>query len=274
MLRVLAVDDEVPALEELAYLLRRDPRVGRVDVANDAAQALRGLGHSHQADERLDAVFLDIRMPGLDGLDFARLIAGFSEPPQVVFVTAYDDFAVQAFDLRAVDYLLKPVRTERLADTVHRLVATRCAGRASASPGTARAADDDVSIPIDVGGRTRFVPRAQVRYVQARGDYVRLHTESGNYLVRMSLATLAHRWDAAGFIRIHRSILVSIRHVHELRVESGRTVIDVADTTLPVSRRHTPEVRNRLVRPFYQGVVSAGVVAEYGPDDPWAKMPG
>ncbi|RFU39086.1 response regulator, partial [Actinomadura logoneensis] len=121
MLRVLAVDDEVPALEELSYLLREDPRVGWVGGAGDAASALRDLSRMLTAGERLDAVFLDIRMPGLDGLDFTRLLAGFAAPPAVVFVTAHDDCAVAAYELGALDYLLKPVRRERLAEAVRRV---------------------------------------------------------------------------------------------------------------------------------------------------------
>lgn len=258
MLRVLVVDDEQPALEDLAYLLRGDARIEHVSAVGDAAAALRDLGHAHHGGERIDAVFLDIRMPGLDGLDLARLISGFSDPPQVVFVTAYDDFAVQAFDLRAVDYLLKPVRVRRLTETIDRLVARRAeqaAPRPQPEPEPA-AEPGDEAIPVDLGGRTRFVPRSQVQYAEAHGDYVRLHTEGESYLVRMSLATLAHRWLDAGFIRIHRSILVSGRHVHELRMEGSRTVVDIGGSTLPVSRRHAREVRERLVRPFYRGGTS------------------
>jgi len=96
MLRVLAVDDEVPALEELVYLLREDPRIERVTGACDAAAALRNLSRMLVAGDRLDAVFLDIRMPGLDGLDFTRLLSGFAVPPVVVFVTAHDNCAVTA----------------------------------------------------------------------------------------------------------------------------------------------------------------------------------
>src|SRR5512139_3500992 len=121
MLRVLAVDDEVPALAELTYLLRADPRIGNVTDANDPAEALRVLSRMLTDGDRLDAVFLDIRMPGLDGLDFTRLLAGFASPPVVVFVTAHDDFAVTAFELGALDYLLKPVRPERLAEAVRRV---------------------------------------------------------------------------------------------------------------------------------------------------------
>jgi DNA-binding LytR/AlgR family response regulator len=267
MLRVLVVDDELPALEELTYLLHRDPRIAHVSAVSDASAALRELGHSQHSGARLDAVFLDIRMPGLDGLDLARLIAGFSDPPQVVFVTAYDDFAVQAFDLRAVDYLLKPVRQGRLTDTVDRLVARRAAPAAERPAVQEPGESGDESIPVDLGGRTRFVPRSKIQYAEAQGDYVRLHTDGESYLVRMSLATLARRWLDAGFIRIHRSILVSGRHVHELRIEGSRTVVDIGGSTLPVSRRHAREVRDQLVRPFYRG----GAQPDDPADDSWER---
>ena len=104
-LRVLVADDEAPSREELAYLLGHQPGVGAVRTAASGAEVLKALDS-----EGLDALFLDIRMPGLDGLDVARVLARFRRPPRVVFVTAYDEHAVEAFDLRAVDYLLKPVR--------------------------------------------------------------------------------------------------------------------------------------------------------------------
>ncbi|NED49650.1 response regulator, partial [Micromonospora aurantiaca] len=106
---------------ELAHLLREDPRIGRVTGAGDASAALRDLSRMLVEGERLDAVFLDIRMPGLDGLDFTRLLTGFAAPPHVVFVTAHDDCAVTAYELGALDYLLKPVRPERLAESVRRV---------------------------------------------------------------------------------------------------------------------------------------------------------
>ncbi|WP_049576267.1 LytR/AlgR family response regulator transcription factor [Nonomuraea sp. SBT364] len=241
MLRVLAVDDEVPALEELAYLLRQDNRIEHVRTACDGVTALQDMVAMIGGGERLDAVFLDIRMPGLDGLDLARLVGGFPSPPKLVFVTAHDECAVQAFELEAVDYLLKPVRAERLSEAVRRLEVASAPGP-PAEPGL-----DDV-IPVELGGRTRFVPQQAVRFAEAKGDYVRLHTVDGSYLVRMSLAALERRWAEAGFIRVHRSTLVSARHVTELRFEGGRVMLTVGTETLQVSRRHTRQVREQLVR--------------------------
>ena len=245
MLRVLAVDDEPPALDELIRLLRADPRIERVARAADPAEALRGLSRVVSGDDRLDAVFLDVRMPGLDGLDFTRLLSGFAAPPVVVFVTAYEDGAVAAFDLGAVDYLLKPVRPVRLAEAVRR-VERAVRGVAEAVP-----APDEV-IPVELGGRTRMVSRSAVTHVEAQGDYVRLHTvgDGTGYLVRIPLTVLARRWEGAGFIRIHRSTLVASAHIEELRFDSGRASVRVGGSVLPVSRRHTRQVRDLLVRGF------------------------
>jgi DNA-binding LytR/AlgR family response regulator len=258
MLRVLVVDDEVSAVEELAGLLRADPRVGQVTTAGDAATALRDLARMVAAGRRLDAVFLDIRMDGLDGLDFTRLLGGFAEPPAVVFVTARADCAVEAYEVGAVDYLLKPVRPERLAEAVRRVgEAVRRTGGAGRDPGPApEGADDgppeDELIPVELGGRTRMVSRSSVRYVEAHGDYVRMHTADASYLVRMSLVSLARRWEPAGFIRIHRSTLVSSVHITELHFDGGRAAVRVGDETLQVSRRHTRLVRDLLVRRFHK----------------------
>src|SRR4051812_49518513 len=116
-LRALVVDDETPAREELAWLLGRDPGIGSVRVAGSGPEALRALEL-----EAVDVLFCDIKMPGLDGLDLARVLARFAQRPHVVFVTAYDEHAIDAFDLRATDYVLKPVRSERLTEAVRRAV--------------------------------------------------------------------------------------------------------------------------------------------------------
>jgi DNA-binding LytR/AlgR family response regulator len=248
MLRVLAADDEAPALEELTYLLRRHPRVEKVRPAADATEALRDLGRMVTEGDRLDAVFLDICMPGLDGLDFTRVVTGFADPPAVVFVTAHEEFAVAAFELGAVDYLLKPVDPGRLSEALRRVDETINRDAAAEEP------EAGEMIPVELGGRTRLIARASVTHAEAHGDYVRLHTTDGSYLVRVPLTTLAERWRAAGFIRIHRSTLVAAAHINELRFDDGRAVVQVGDRPLPVSRRHTREVRDLLVRRFRQEV--------------------
>lgn len=241
-LRVLAVDDEPPALDELAYLLRADPRVARVHTATDVAEAFRVL-----RDSDLDAVFLDIRMPGLDGMELARVLGRFARPPAVVFVTAYDDRAAEAFDLGVADYVRKPIQTDRLAESLRRVLATRLVPTGSAGAGRLEALEDP-TIPVELAGSTRMLPRSAVQWVEAQGDYARLHTAEGSHLVRLSLALLAERWAEAGFVRIHRSYVVQLKLITELRLANGGYVVVVGGRELPVSRRHARELKDRLVR--------------------------
>ncbi|SDG11521.1 two component transcriptional regulator, LytTR family [Lentzea fradiae] len=256
-LRVLAVDDEAPALEDLVYLLRSDPRIAHVEAVTDATKALRVLHRAMDAGQPLDAVFLDIRMPGLDGLDLARVLSRFAQPPPIVFVTAHQQPAVEAFELKALDYLLKPVRQERLAESVHRIVHEVLDSRGTSEPaatpapqpagGTPPEVGDEV-IPVELGGVTRFIRLADIRYVEAHGDYARLHTATGSGLVRAALNGLEERWRSAGFVRIHRSHLVSLGHIDEMRLEDGHLSVTIGGAVLPVSRRHARHLRALLVR--------------------------
>ncbi|WP_399882387.1 LytR/AlgR family response regulator transcription factor [Streptomyces sp. BBFR51] len=259
MLRALAVDDERPTLEELVYLLNADPRIGTAEGASDATEALRRINRALESGpdgpDAIDVVFLDIQMPGLDGLDLARLLTGFARPPLVVFVTAHEDFAVQAFDLKAVDYVLKPVRRERLAEAVRR-AAERRGTATAASASTAASAPripvvhepDSDHITVELGGVTRFVPVDDITHVEAQGDYARLHTDRGSHLVRIPLSTLEERWRARGFVRIHRRHLVALRHIGELRLDAGTVSVLVGTEELQVSRRHARELRDLLMR--------------------------
>jgi DNA-binding LytR/AlgR family response regulator len=241
-LRVLAVDDEPPALDELAYLLRADPRVATVNTASDVADAFRVL-----RDNDVDAVFLDIRMPGLDGMELARVLSRFARPPAIVFVTAYDDRAAEAFDLGVADYVRKPVQADRVAESLRRVLASRLVPAHPAVSGQ-HERQDDPTIPVELAGTTRMLPRSAVQWVEAQGDYARLHTVDGSHLVRISLATLAERWAEAGFVRIHRSYLVQLKLIGELRLTNNGYVVLIGGRELPVSRRHTRELKDRLVR--------------------------
>lgn len=231
-LRVLVVDDEAPARDELVYLLSVDDRVGAVRASATAEHALSLL-----ADETFDAVFCDIRMPGMDGMELGRVLSRFADAPQLVFVTAYDQHAVDAFELQATDYVMKPVRAGRLAEAVRRVVRARTGG----AP-----AEDDETITVELAGVTRFVRRSQVRFVEAHGDYARLHTAGGHHLVRTPLTVLEERWNDAGFVRIHRSTLVNLAHVDEVHTTDGHMTVLLGTDELPVSRRHMRELRDRL----------------------------
>jgi DNA-binding LytR/AlgR family response regulator len=256
---VLAVDDERGALSMLVEVLEGEPRIGTVLQATTATEALSALRPDKRISNglprpRIDVVFLDIRMPGLDGLELARVLAAIPNPPAVVFVTAYDDRALDAFDIGAADYLMKPVSPERLANTMRRIMASR---RDPASPGPGPGGEDEV-IPVELAGTTKLVPRSSVRWVEAHGDYARLHTGEGtSHLVRIPLSQLEDRWSEAGFVRIHRSYLVALPLVTELRMSSSGYVVRVGSgedaAELPVSRRHTRELKDRLVRAAKQG---------------------
>ncbi|WP_026821209.1 LytR/AlgR family response regulator transcription factor [Arthrobacter castelli] len=232
MLNVVVADDEVPAVEELAYLLCQDERIGTIHRATSGAEALRALEEND-----VDALFLDIHMPTLSGLDIARVISRFTHPPAVVFVTADEDLALEAFDLAAVDYLLKPLRPARLTETVRRV--------------TQLSEDDDEAgrnsmITVDQGGTSRMIRLDDVRYVQAQGDYARLHTADASYLVRVPLTDLQQQWAELDFVRIHRSYLVSMNYVTAVKLTAPQGSVTVDGTQLPVSRRHLPQLRAML----------------------------
>jgi two-component system, LytTR family, response regulator LytT len=250
-LSILAVDDEAPSLDELSYLLDSSPLVGRVAVARSATEGLRRL-----RDEEFDAVLLDIRMPGLDGMELARVLARFSAPPVVIFVTAHEDHALEAFEVGAAGYLLKPVDGVRLDRVLRRTVVqshTELAapGREDppeATPATEHAGAPDV-VAVDAGNRTLLVARSDIAWVESAGDYVRLHLREGSsHLLRMPMAVLEEEWTEHGFVRIHRSYLVSLRDISELRSDGAHTAVQVLGETLPVSRRHVRDLRDRLVR--------------------------
>jgi DNA-binding LytR/AlgR family response regulator len=232
---VLVVDDEKPALDDLAHMLLEHPGIASVTTASDAAEALRLL-----REDGFGAVFLDIRMPGMDGLELARILSDFPSPPAVVFVTAYEEHAVEAFEVEATDFLLKPVRRERLAEAISRLGGDRRPGLGN---------DDPTRVAVEVGGCTHFVDRDAVRFVEASHDYVRLHTADGAFLARYSISLLEKAWREAGFLRIHRRYLVSLRHLTELRLRpDGGCIVIVAGAGLPVSRRYAALLRT-LVAP-------------------------
>lgn len=248
-LRVLAADDERPALDALVAGLEADERVGAVLRATGGAEALRLL-----AAEDVDAAFLDLHMPGLDGFDLAAALGRFERPPAVVFVTADESGAVRAFDLDAADYLLKPIRQDRLARAIGRveavLGATRDGGAGAAGAGAApdgATAPDDETIEVRTGNVTRVLHRSEVRWVQSHGDYLRLHTESGGWLVRESLADLEDRWARHGFLRVHRSFLVLTRAITSARLSGGQPAVTVAGQEIPVSRRLVRQVRDAML---------------------------
>lgn len=236
LLSVLTVDDEKPSLDELSYLLADCCRVESVTAVQSATDALRLLQH-----ERFDVVLLDIRMPGLDGLELAKVLAQFSRPPAIVFVTAHEEHALEAFAVGASGYLLKPVDHEQLTHALERAV----------PDADLRAGHDEPFdfLAAESANATKIVARNDVSWVESAGDYVRLHTVEGSaYLVRVPMSALEEKWTSHGFARIHRSYLVALREIRELRTDGSQTTVRIGHHELPVSRRHAHELRDRLFR--------------------------
>jgi DNA-binding LytR/AlgR family response regulator len=240
----LVIDDEVPALDELCYLLRSTFSVAPVDAARNSRDAFRCL-----QERSYDVVFLDVRMPTLNGIELGSVLSKFAAPPAIVFVTAYEEYAVRAFDIGACDYLLKPVSRTRLGTALDRALNQQLGRPADPLRSRSQEEDPSATIPVEIAGRTRLIPRDHVRWVEAEGDYVRLHTTDGSaYLVRMPISHLEERWEAYGFIRIHRSYLVPFRNITEFSVTNGVHAVTVDGHSLPVSRRHVRDVRDRILR--------------------------
>jgi DNA-binding LytR/AlgR family response regulator len=240
----LIVDDDASAVGQLSSLLRTFC-LAPVDVARDVGEVFRRLQES-----LYDVVFLDVRMSGLDGVELGSVLCRFAAPPALVIVTGRDEYAVRAFEIGARDYLLKPVSRARLATALERALGRPPGTLSPTAPRAwADAEDLTVLIPVQSGGRTRFVSRDAVRWVEAEGDYVRLHMEDGEvHLVRMPISRLQTMWAAHGFIRIHRGYLVPSRHITEFSVSDGARTVTIDGHLLPVSRRHAREVRDRVLR--------------------------
>jgi len=247
-LRVLAVDDEPEALEDLARLLRTSPAVGAVDTATSGTDAL-----ACATKRRYDAILLDVRMPTLDGVELARVLRRFASPPSIVFVSAYETAAVQAFELRALDYLMKPVSRSRLEEALQRIAASRAVPGLPTPPqehadGGAEHEADVVPVDNVRGGGTRLLPRNSIFFLQAYGDYVRIVSEDGRFLLRGRLADIERRWAPFGFVRVHRQYVANLRRAVEVRPLLNGTAVLVFPngTEVPIARRQIGELRRRL----------------------------
>jgi DNA-binding LytR/AlgR family response regulator len=258
---VLAVDDEKDGMDLMVERLEANRYVRRVIPAFDATEALRQLGGDDPeltarrtaGKPIVDAVFSDLKMPGLTGMEMAKVLAGFKPSPVLVFITGHGEGndAVEAFDLGAVDFIPKPCDQGRMDRAVQRVISKlRGDGLVGEAPQVASEPADDEVIPVELAGNTKLIPRSSVRWVEAQGDYARLFTTEGSHLVRIPLAQLEERWEKAGFVRIHRSYLVPINLITELQLGGNgyHVVIGDDERKLPVSRRHTRELKDRIVR--------------------------
>ena len=240
-LKVLVVDDEPLATERLQLLLARAPGVDLVGTASDGEGAMRMA-------EALspDLLLLDVAMPGMDGIDVARALAAAKAAPAVVFVTAFDQFAVAAFEVEAVDYLMKPVDPVRLERALMR-ARTHLHGREEGSDGTAPASTSPYLEEFwasDLSGLVRIAVR-DIDRVSAERDYMRLHVGGRSWLIHHSMGALEEGLDPAEFVRLHRSAIIRRDFIRGFgRNPSGRWIARLADgTEQPVGRLYSDNVR-------------------------------
>ncbi len=241
MLRVLIVDDEPPARERLRQLLEE---IGGVQIIAEAATGSDAL---EQAARHVpDVVLLDVRMPGADGIETARHLSVLEEPPAVIFTTAYDQYAVNAFETRAVGYLLKPVRRDKLAAALAqagRLTRPQLL-RLAAAAGTSRR----THIAVRRREQVRLIPLAEILYFQADQKYTTVRHVHGEDLIEESLRALEEELGER-FVRIHRNTLINADHLQSIeRSGDGRYSVLLRGSALllPVSRRLAGELRERF----------------------------
>lgn len=240
MLRAMIVDDEAPARSELRFLLEQTGKIGSITEASSVRSAIEMLMGT-----RVDVVFLDISMPGASGLQLAEALYKLKNPPAIVFVTAYSDHAVEAFDVDAVDYLMKPVEEARLDRAIEKVIA-----RAKPVPVEPVAKPTNIErIPVEKGGRKVLIPVDQIRFIMAKDDYSCIFTEDDRYLSTTSLAQFESKLGEFGFFRVHRRYIVNLVNVEDVEtVPSGAIQLGVsgADERIPVSRRRVVPLKKAL----------------------------
>lgn len=225
-IRTLVIDDEPPARQRLIVLLGDEPDIEIVGEAGSGSAAVRAI-----TELQPDLVFLDIQMPGFDGFDVLRATTGIHQP-LVVFVTAYDEHALKAFDVQAVDYVLKPVVEPRFRAAVRRAVArlretprpelTRALTRllesvGAGEPPTSSPNELPTRFAIRHDGRVVFVPLEEIAWVGADGDFVQVHARKQTYMVRETMAEVEARLPTRRFVRVHRSAIINVDRVREIQ---------------------------------------------------------
>ena len=243
MLNALIVDDEAPARSELRYLLEETGRVDTIREALNAREAVESLVKSKEGtDQRIDVIFLDISMPKTSGMQLAEALHKLKNPPAVVFVTAYSEYALEAFNVDAVDYLMKPVETDRLNRALDKVEAIVKPAPAS-HPAQER-------IPVEKGGRKVLVPVDEIRYIEAKDDYSCIYTDGDRFLSTISLAKLEQKLTPHGFFRVHRGYIVNLQYVEDVEVVSSGIlqlgINGIEGKKISVSRRRVVQLKRAL----------------------------
>lgn len=237
MLRAMIVDDEAPARSELRYLLEETGRVDAITEASSAREAVERL-----MEARADVIFLDVSMPKTNGMQLAEALHKLKNPPAVVFVTAYSEYALEAFDVDAIDYLMKPVETDRLNQALDK-VQSRVKPQPQSHSSVER-------IPVAKSGRKVLVPIDQIRYIEAKDDYSCIYTDDDRYLSTISLAKLEQKLAPHGFFRVHRGYIVNLEYVEDVDVVSSGIlqlgINGIEGKKISVSRRRVVALKRAL----------------------------
>ena len=235
MIRAIVVDDEAPARSELKYLLEETGQAEVVAEASNVREAIERL-----KEKGCDVMFLDINMPGATGLQLGEALQRLTHKPAVVFVTAYSEHALKAFEVNATDYLLKPVDPERLIKALQRVKEQKVTGTSTGKSDR---------IPVEKNGKKLLVSTDKIHYIMAKDDYSYLHTENDRYLSTVSLAQLEQKLEPDGFFRVHRRYLVNLDCVEEVAPVSGGTLLLTLageEEQIPVSRRRVAALKKAL----------------------------
>jgi two-component system LytT family response regulator len=248
MIHTILADDEVLARQKLRQLLRNEPEIDVVGEGSTASETIELVRAT-----KPQLLFLDIQMPGMDGFDIAtELCSSKHEPmPHIIFTTAHDQYALRAFEINAMDYLLKPFTQERLSSAVERarkeilLEPQHPAGNGAASPNGGHYTN---RIVFKSRGRIVFLPVSDIRWISAEENYVRISTQTETHLLRETMARLEEKLDPEMFLRVHRSSIVNLQHVKEVRTEADGeyAVVLVNGKKLTMSRGYRSRINGWL----------------------------
>ena len=250
MIHAVLADDEVLARQKLQMLLRDEPEIEIVGESSTATETIELVLAT-----KPEILFLDIRMPGMDGFDIAAALTAETNltMPSIIFTTAYDQFAVRAFEIHAVDYLLKPFTAERLHAAIGRVLARthpqELFAAQSSRPGP-NGNKFSTRLVFKSRGRIVFLPVSDIRWIGAEENYVRVCTDTENHLLRETMAHIEERLDPEMFLRVHRSSIVNLQHVKEVRSEPNGdfTVVLINGQKLPMSRGYRSRISELLIR--------------------------
>ena len=240
-MRAMIVDDEAPARSELRFLLEETGRVESITEASSAREAVEKL-----MEAKAEVIFLDISMPKTSGMQLAEALHKLKNPPAIVFVTAYSEYALDAFGVDAVDYLMKPVESDRLE-----LALDKVEARApKAEPAAPQSHSSVERIPVVKSARKVLVPIDQIRYIEAKDDYSCIYTDNDRFLSTISLAKLEEKLAPHGFFRVHRGYIVNLEFVEDVEVISSGIlqlgINGIEGKKISVSRRRVVALKRAL----------------------------